>query len=316
MGLHSVVYGKQQSKIRTLWESPFFVSNHRGLRQALETLPTRFPSTHILLTGPGGSGRSTFARTAWSKVQQVGRPFVQVSCASLHNVYDLRRLLRQAAGGDLVLESLDLFPPSLLTFWLRELEYMPSVRLLALYECDQEAEGARFFSQWELLFEKWIHIPPLRERPWDIALLVEQTLEGYPRLACSTACLTQLTLYSWPGETAQLVGFVKKMAQQAIKKQEVYLSASLYDDDFSYSLEELQFFSLCEWVREEGLLSMARKWGMKSACRTIEAAILALTLEECLGCARQAAHVLQMPVSTLVNRKKVLGHMIRWLEVE
>lgn len=73
------------------------------------------------------------------------------------------------------------------------------------------AEGGAF---WRLLCESRrsvvLHVPPLRERPSDVALLAELFLErdaraaGAPRPRLSPAALDELVSRDWPGNVAEL----------------------------------------------------------------------------------------------------------------
>ncbi len=312
MGIQQIVYGKQSAAVG----ADHFVTAHRPLKSALEALPIHGPGSHFLLAGPTGTGRATFAKTAWRKIRQASRPFLYVSCCSIRNHRDLSRLLRQAEGGDLVLADMEFFPPCFLFAWLQEVEHLASVRIIGIYECGDREAGAAFFSRWDILFEHWWYIPSLRERAEDIPLIVAQTLSLYPSISITPDALQSLRFSSWPGEATQMICHVKNLAQQCFKHQQFVISDANVETMPAYGRSELAFFTVCEWVREEGLLAMARRWGMKYTGQMVEAAILALTLEECLGCTRQAAHLLQMPATTLTHRKKVLQQMVHLLDFE
>jgi transcriptional regulator with AAA-type ATPase domain len=314
MGIQPIVYGKQTQRLESTVGGTHFVTAHRPLKIALEALPTQGPGGHLLLAGSAGSGRATFAKTAWRKIRQTARPFLYVSCSSIRNHRDLFRLLRQAEGGDLVLADMEFFPSFFLFAWLQEIEHLASVRIIGIYECQNREAGAAFFSRWDLLFEQWVYIPSLRERREDIPLLVAQTLHPYPSISIAPDALEKLEASSWPGETAQLICHIKSLVQQGLKQQRFIITDANVETMPAYGHSELAFFTVCQWVREEGLLSMAHRWGMKTTAQMVEAAILALTMEACLGCTRQAAHLLQMPATTLLHRKKVLQQMVHLLD--
>ena len=315
MGIHQIVYGKQSPRKDPRLDADRFVTAHRPLKAALEALPVRGPGgPHFLLAGAAGVGRATFAKTAWRKIHQPSRPFHYVSCCNIRSHRDLNRLLRQAEGGDLVLADIEFFPSFLLVAWLREIEFLTSVRIIGIYECQKQEAAAHFFSQWDMLFERWIYIPSLRERTEDIPLLVAQTLQLYPSMSIAPAALRNLEAFSWPGEVAQLICHIKNLALLGIKQQRFMIMDANLEKMPAYGRCDLAFFTVCEWVREEGLLAMARRWGMKYTGQMVEAAILALTLETCLGSTRQAADLLQMPTTTLANRKKLLRQMVHLLD--
>lgn len=315
MGIQQLVYQKFVRRIDSSMGIGSFVTAHRPLKAALEALPVQGSGApHFLLTGATGSGRTTFARAAWRKIRQPSRPFVHESCRRLRTYRDVYRLLHQARGGDLVLADMEFFPSFFLSTWLEEVDRLASVRIIGLYECQDRESAAAFFSRWDVVFERWVYLPALRERAEDIPLLVAQTLHRYPSISLTPAALRSLETASWPGEIVQLICHVKNLAQQGLKQNRFVMTEAQIEMRPAYGQAELAFFSVCEWVREEGLLAMARRWGMKYTGQMVEAAILALALEECVGCARQAAHLLQMPVTTLAHRKKVLQQMVHLLD--
>ncbi len=316
MGIQQLVYRKSIQRIDASSTGiNAFVTAHRPLKAALEALPTQGSGApHLLVAGTAGSGRTTFARAAWRKIRQPLRPFIYVSCSSLRRYQDIYRLLQQARGGDLVLTDIEFFPAFFLSTWLEAVDRLGSVRVIGLYECRDQKSADAFFSRWDMIFERRVYLPPLRERAEDIPLLVAQTLHLYPSISLAPAALRSLETASWPGEIAQLICHVKNLAQQGLKQQQFVIAEAQIETRPAYGRAELAFFSVCEWVREEGLLAMARRWGMKYTGQMVDAAILALTLEECVGCTRQAAHLLQMPVTTLAHRKKVLQQMVHLLD--
>jgi two-component system response regulator AtoC len=62
-----------------------------------------------------------------------------------------------------------------------------------------------------------IHVPPLRERPEEIPILIEHfltehaALYGRPRRPISAPTLARLMEYSWPGNVRELENFVKRI---------------------------------------------------------------------------------------------------------
>jgi DNA-binding NtrC family response regulator len=61
-----------------------------------------------------------------------------------------------------------------------------------------------------------LHIPPLRERPFDIPLLVEHFVNkiaeksGHPPLNVPPETLATLTAYSWPGNARELENVIER----------------------------------------------------------------------------------------------------------
>jgi DNA-binding NtrC family response regulator len=79
---------------------------------------------------------------------------------------------------------------------------------------DQQAVNGNFRQD---LFERLkgivIHIPPLRERPDDIALIAAGIIAASdkPTLEIAPACMSLLMAYSWPGNVRELENVVTSM---------------------------------------------------------------------------------------------------------
>jgi DNA-binding NtrC family response regulator len=72
-----------------------------------------------------------------------------------------------------------------------------------------------------------IHVPPLRQRPEDVPLLLEHFLSIYgsrhqqPRRVLTAPALTALTAYPWPGNVRQLKNIVERIALRGPRPIEV-----------------------------------------------------------------------------------------------
>lgn len=163
----------------------------------------------ILITGESGTGKDLLARAVHAASDRADGPYLAVNMASLSpSLFDTEFFghargaftgaeadragyLDAAHGGTLVLDEIGILSPELQGKLLRVLEageYIRvgtssprkiDVRFIALTNEDLEsrmAEGAFRKDLYYRLKGAWLHLPPLRERPEDIAPLVEGLL--------------------------------------------------------------------------------------------------------------------------------------------
>jgi len=203
----------------------------------------------VLLTGEIGTGKSVLARAIhkWSK--RAKKPFAEISCPALSSelleselfghvkgaftgaVRDHLGRIAFCEGGTLFLDEIGDLPlsvqPKLLRF-IQEREYerlgdhvtrKADVRLIAATNMDFE-EAVRNNRFREDLFYRLnviqIEIPPLRERPDDIADLARRLLIFFGRShhcahqRFSNEALHVLCRYPWPGNVRELRNVIER----------------------------------------------------------------------------------------------------------
>lgn len=275
----------------------------------------------VLITGESGTGKELVARSIHEMSERKG-DFVPVNCAAIPTelieselfghtgqaftgAKQARAGLFEAAdAGTIFLDEVGELPLAMQPKLLRVLqegtvrrvgadqEKNINVRVVAATNRDLEAEirAGRFREDlyWRL---NVIHldIPPLRQRPFDIPLLVEHFLNkaaeaaGRVTLSVTPEALAMLTAYSWPGNARELENAVERAVALAE-------GANLTPED------------LPERVRNGGqtiqLLSQARQQRM--TLRELEREYILETLRlvnnnksraaELLGCDRRTLH--------------------------
>lgn len=196
----------------------------------------------ILITGETGSGKELFAQ-AMHKLSQRGGQFVAVNIAGLDEqvfsdtLFGHRKgaftgasqarpgLISQAANGTLFLDEIGDIEQSIQLKLLRliqEREYFPigsdlaqktSSRMIfaTLQEMETLRDSKRFRSDlYYRLCAHHIHVPPLRQRPDDLPLLLEHFLaeaaarQGIKKPAYPQELLNLLKTYSYPGNIREL----------------------------------------------------------------------------------------------------------------
>lgn len=197
----------------------------------------------VLISGESGTGKELFARAIHYLSSRADRPFVPVNCGALpenlveSEIFGHKRgaftgaaadragLIREAEGGTLFLDEIDCLTPQaqvkLLRF-LQDGEYRSvgseqicyaNTRVIAAANADfnQILNAGKFR---EDLFYRLsvltLTLPPLRERPGDILLLMRDFLEKQAAITnnrtknISLAALNRLLIHPWPGNVREL----------------------------------------------------------------------------------------------------------------
>jgi two-component system, NtrC family, response regulator AtoC len=206
-------------------------------------------SLNVLLLGETGAGKDVIARRVHELSPRAGKPMVTVNCAALvesllegelfgHEkgaftgaVQAKAGLLETADGSTLFLDEIGEMPLTTQAKLLRVLESgevtrvggvkprKVDVRFVAATNRSPKDEIARGTFRQDLFFRLdgiSIRVPPLRERPSEIAALArafavdasEKTGRGSVTL--SDAALMRLVGYSWPGNVRELRNVIRR----------------------------------------------------------------------------------------------------------
>lgn len=203
----------------------------------------RSEANTILLRGESGVGKDLVARAIHSESPRSGRPFMTISCTTLQETLleselfghergaftdakaQKKGLFELAAGGTVFLDEIGDMGLSLQAKLLQFLEHKTfrrvggtedlrvDVRVIAATNRDLESairDGTFREDLYYRLNVIPIYIPPLRERPEDIRLLVNHFIQLFNRefkknvVRISKEAIEILTSYSWPGNIREL----------------------------------------------------------------------------------------------------------------
>lgn len=230
--------------------SPLVVCQSPAMRVVQEMVEAvRDSDTTVMISGETGSGKELIARALHAGSPRGKQPFVVVNCAAIprelieselfgaeKGAYTgavARRIGRveQAAGGTLFLDEIGEIDLSVQAKLLRVLQdkeierlggrerIRVDFRLVTATNRDlaKEVAAGRFR---EDLFYRLnvvpIHVPPLRERPEDLPLLVSSFLKEFcgregKVLSLADKTVTELLSYPWPGNVRQLRNVIERM---------------------------------------------------------------------------------------------------------
>jgi transcriptional regulator with GAF, ATPase, and Fis domain len=206
----------------------------------------------VLVTGESGTGKEVTATLIHQKSRRRHRPFVAVSCALFSEtlieselfghergaftgaIKDRPGRFEMAEGGTIFLDDIDDVPLSMQVKLLRVLQNRTierlggtrtvpiNVRVIAGTKRDLKQLVAEAKFREDLFYRLNVlpvTLPPLRERPEDIPVLMEHFLGRYFRRrdedlpAISDAVKEAFMRYSWPGNVRELENACERIAQ-------------------------------------------------------------------------------------------------------
>jgi two-component system response regulator AtoC len=226
------------------------IGHSPAIREVLDLAARVAPyPTTVLITGESGTGKEAVARAVHRSSPRRALPFVGVNCGAIpENLLESELfghekgaftgadraregLFTEADRGTLFLDEIGELPMSLQVKLLRALqerrvrpvggsqERPVDVRVLAATSRDliEEVEEGRFR---EDLFYRinviHLHLPPLRTRPEDVAVLAEHFLRrhsarlGIENPVLPSTLLPLLARYTWPGNVRELENVVER----------------------------------------------------------------------------------------------------------
>jgi formate hydrogenlyase transcriptional activator len=239
-----------EEEIRGEMDFEGIVGQSSALRHVLNLVETVAPSdSTVLLLGETGTGKELIARAIHDRSRRKDRTFVKLNCAAIptglleselfgHERGAFTGAISQKTGrleladqGSLFLDEvgdipIEIQPKLLRALQEREFERLGStrtkkvdVRLVAATNRDLEQmiEEREFRSDLYYRLNVFpIRIPPLRERPEDIPLLVRYFAQKYGRRmekqieSIPGAAMKKLASWHWPGNIRELENFIER----------------------------------------------------------------------------------------------------------
>ncbi|UFS72732.1 sigma-54 dependent transcriptional regulator [Geomonas sp. RF6] len=261
----------------------------------------------VLITGESGTGKELVARAIHAGSSRRNAPFVAVNCAAIPRdlleselfghlkgaftgaIRDKAGKFQLAEGGTIFLDEvgdlpLDLQPKLLRVLQERVVEPVGGrgeekldVRVLAATNAELEQSIAQGKFREDLFYRLSViplELPPLRQRPEDIELLVRYFTSKYggEGVTFSRDALEELQRYSWPGNVRELENTVERLLimrnGNVIGREELpeKITASPVKTEGNrlppggYSLEQLEMEVVLEALERNG-------WNQTAAAR-------------------------------------------------
>ncbi|MDT3670929.1 MAG: sigma 54-interacting transcriptional regulator [Aromatoleum sp.] len=233
-----------EAEVRDRWQLGGLTGRSRAMQDFYQkVLRVAASEANVLVTGESGVGKELVARAVHDNSTRAKGPYIAVHCASLpENLLETELFghakgafsgataarpgrFEAANGGTLLLDEIGEISPATQTKLLRVLqereivrvgENLPrkvDVRVVAATHRDLAGMVARGEFREDLYYRLHVlplHVPALRERREDIALLASTLLhelaERYrrPDLRLSPQTISEMESFSWPGNVRQL----------------------------------------------------------------------------------------------------------------
>ncbi|MCX7822476.1 MAG: sigma-54 dependent transcriptional regulator [Syntrophobacterales bacterium] len=291
----------------------------------------------ILITGESGTGKELVAQAIHRRSKRRDKPFVPINCGAIpeelleselfgHEKGAFSGAIRTkigrfelANGGSIFLDEIGEMKSSLQVKLLRFLQERTFERVggLKTIEVDVRVIAATNKDLWKAVQEGTfredlfyrlnvvpIHVPPLRERKEDIPLLVEHFLsrhspslneEGRKRI--SPEAIECFMEYSWPGNVRELENIVKRLI--ILSEGEEITVEDLPERLYKPKKDKLPSPILAT-LPEEGI-------DLKKFLENIEKSLIQQALDKTGGVKNQAAKLLGLNRTTLIEKMKKLG---------
>ena len=283
-------------------------------------------STTLLITGESGTGKDYLARLIHELGPRRDAPYQKIDCASLPQELVESELFGHERGaftgavdrklgrfelagkGTLVLDEVAVLSPSAQAKLLRVLEERTferlggaetlriEARLVALTNADLRKAVATGRFREDLFFRLNVvalHVPPLRERPADLAPLTDHLFailcatHGRPGAMLSPETRRALAAYSWPGNVREL--------RHALERALIYSSGDLIEPE-----------CFPDTVRAAAAGVPHPLAGLRSL-EDLEREAIAATLEATRYKISKAAEILGISRKTLLEKRKRYG---------
>jgi DNA-binding NtrC family response regulator len=304
----------------------------RDLFQLLETVAAT--SSTVLITGETGTGKELAARAIHHNSPRRSNRFVALNCSAIPETLLEAELFGHARGaftgavgtrqgrveqahkGTLFLDEVGTMSPSLQAKLLRVLQEREfervgdshtikiDVRVIAATHSDlakMVAEGTFREDLYYRLNVLPVQLPPLRERREDIPLLVQHFLQrlaadaGRGAMTVSQEAMRRLMALRWPGNVRQLENTVER----AVAFSQGRTSIDVQDLAPEIQNQSASAEGADPWLPEDGI-------DFERYIEGIELSLIKRSLERTRGNKRQAARLLNLKRTTLIEKLKRL----------
>ncbi len=295
----------------------------------------------ILITGESGVGKEVMARYVHTKSKRASKPFISVNCAAIpENLLEselfghekgaftgavARRVgkFEEADGGTLLLDEISEMDGRLQAKLLRAIQEREidrvggskpvkvNIRILATSNRDLAAAVKDGSFREDLLYRLNVvnlRLPPLRERPGDIAALCDHFLKKYakangmPERPLSAEARKRLVAHRWPGNVRELENAMHRA---------VLLSTGSEIEEFAIRLPDGQPLAPAPDTAVARTASMAAEAITRTlvgqTVAEVEQQLILDTLTHCSGNRTHAATILGISIRTLRNKLKEYG---------
>jgi len=324
-----------RSQLEDRYRIDGLVGNSRVMRDLLQLLETVAATTStVLITGETGTGKELAARAIHHNSPRRANRFVAINCSAIPETLLEAELfghvrgaftgavgtrqgrLEQAHKGTLFLDEIGTMSPALQAKLLRVLQEREfervgdshtikiDVRVIAATHSDltkMVADGSFREDLFYRLNVIPVQLPPLRDRREDIPLLVQHFLQklageaGRGAVTISQDAMRRLMAYQWPGNIRQL----ENACERALAFSQGRSQIDVPDLTPDIQNEAAPADSSDVWFPDDGL-------DFERYIEAVELSLIRRSLERTQGNKRQAAKLLHLKRTTLIEKLKRL----------
>jgi DNA-binding NtrC family response regulator len=324
-----------RSQLDTRYRIDGMIGNSRPMRELAQLLQTvAATSSTVLVSGETGTGKELAARAIHFSSPRRAHRFVAMNCSAIPEslleaelfghvrgaftgaVANRQGRLEQAHRGTLFLDEVGTMSPALQAKLLRVLQEREfervgdsttvkiDVRVIAATHSDlgqMVADGSFRQDLFYRLSVIPVKLPPLRERREDIPLLVQHFLErlcgelGRPLVTVSQEAMRCLMACNWPGNVRQLENTVERALAFSQGRPQIDVA------DLPPEMQEPGEADIPGevWLPDDGI-------DFERYIERLELALIRRSLERTQGNKRQAAKLLRLKRTTLIEKLKRL----------
>ncbi len=276
-----------------------------GMQRAIHLAQVAARNTYtVLIQGESGTGKELFAQ-AIHNASLAGQPFVAINCAAIPETLIESELFGYEGGaftgasrngrpgkfelandGTIFLDEIGEMPLNIQTVLLRVLQErcvvrigglrsIPvNVRVIAATNKELAVEAPKGNFRQDLFYRLnvfKIDIPPLRQRPADVPIMVESLVSrisarfGKSVVGVSIPALRALQRYSWPGNVRQLENVIERAISLAegdlieeqhladfVQEDALTADSALASDGKTLNMEDVEKRAIMEALRHFG----------------------------------------------------------------
>ena len=310
---------------------------------------------NVLITGESGVGKEVVAQNLYYKSERKDKPFIKVNCAALPEGLLESELFGFERGAFTGAErkkrgKFELADKGVL--FLDEIGDMPLTLQAKLLRVLQSGEFTPLGSEKEITTDVWviastnqnlwenvekglfredlyyrlniikIYIPPLRERPQDIALIINHYLTKYSSqfgkkklTNPSRYILEKLLSYYWPGNIRQLENIIKSCMvvgnwEEVVADLSISCKSEINSASNPKGLDRALIVDYLSDLKDENspeYASFSLQKSTKNITKRVEKEIITFVLDKTKWNRTKASRILKVSYKTLLSKIKYLG---------